>query len=189
MDALLALSSPAWAGLSAVGGAVVGGLIAGTATYVIEGRRQEFERSEHDKDRTREDEARRAAVRGIARVLQSQLVAEQTIWQVALQGNMWPPRVFRRATPLSEADQQLLAANLSVEEWVAVTGAESDLSGLRAIHDQAISVAVAAGRSDVAPLPLSGADEPVRHLIEQLKGAVRALARLAHPPSEVPGPG
>jgi hypothetical protein len=42
---LLGLSTPAWSALSALGGALVGGLVTGGATYLLEGRRQDFERS------------------------------------------------------------------------------------------------------------------------------------------------
>ena len=68
---VLALSTPAWSGLSAIGGALVGGAIAGGATYKIEGARQAFDRAEKETDRKREDDQRRTVVRGVARVMQA----------------------------------------------------------------------------------------------------------------------
>jgi len=46
----------AWSGLSAVGGALVGGATTGYVTYKSEKARQVFEREQRNADRDREDE-------------------------------------------------------------------------------------------------------------------------------------
>jgi hypothetical protein len=90
-------------------------------------KRQTFERGERDKDRSREDDARRAAVRGIARVLQARFASKQILWQSALDMGVWPPSILTPVAPFPETDQLSLAANLSSEEWAEIVSAESAL--------------------------------------------------------------
>lgn len=182
MDGLLALSTPGWAGLAALGGALIGGLVAGGATYVVEHGRQDFERNERERDRTRDDEARRATVRGIARVLQGRFLRERTIWQAALELGVFPPQILQNAAPLSDTDQQLLAANVSIEEWNAIINAEAVLGGMRAIRDQAANSPDAEGSvGEVQRLWLKDPEaKGVRDLIGKLDEASSALTRLSN---------
>ncbi|HEU5244166.1 MAG TPA: hypothetical protein VFU33_07180 [Gaiellaceae bacterium] len=184
MDLVLALSTPGWAGLSALGGALIGGLVAGGATYTVEGRRQDFERGERDRDRTREDDARRAVVRGIARALVARLTTEQAAWETALEHDVWPPSVFQRSPPLPEPDQQLLAANASAEEWAAVANAQASLSVMRDAHEYLVNDPESSSEDVNIPLE-DGGRRNAQVLIASLKEARKALGRLAelHPGS------
>src|ERR1700751_4777032 len=110
---LVALSTPAWSGLSAVLGALVGGAVTGFATYRIEQRRQNFERQ-------RDASEREAIARGTARVMRLRYNRVESVLATSLKQGIWPPMKIDFDRPMPLEDQKLVASLIGADEWAAV---------------------------------------------------------------------
>jgi hypothetical protein len=172
---ILALSTPGWSALAALGGALIGGLVTGGATLKLEHSRQSFERGERAKDRQRDDDERAALARGAARMMRTRYADTWAVLTTVAQRGAWPPHDLVQPPPLE--DQKLVAAAATAAEWAAVEAAEFT-----------ISLAVEARRDDASRADAEGADvvtmtegwEPIIvGASEKAQAADSALARLS----------
>jgi hypothetical protein len=147
-------------GLFALGGVLLGGLLTGAVTYVLESKRE------------------RKAIRAAARVLIDAIKSPMINTQVLLEDGRWfvaPGDDARKhfSTELWEEHRQLLAAGLSPDGWRAVSNAFRSLRGLGAIFAQ---------RSSEDP-PDEARRFDIDILYKNVEASAGALARVADLPS------
>jgi hypothetical protein len=183
---ILALSTPAWSALSALGGALVGGFVTGAATLKIEQSRQTFESGERTKDRERDDAARAALVRGAARVMRLRFGEIATTMQTTIETRHWSPREFPAAASADE--QKLVAAAATADEWGAVDAAEFAIGLVTQAREWDRGTTGATGLM-TAPLDEGWNDAMLFAALDGARKADTALAKLAgDPPRNFPEP-
>jgi hypothetical protein len=176
---ILALSTPAWSGLSAIGGALVGGTVTGLATYKIEGRRQEFDKQQRQQDRAREDALNAAVTRGVARVMGSRYEQIAGTIETCLNRNIWVPPEIKFDPAPSLEDRKLVAAAANVWEWQAIATAESALDLAETVREMLPEVRP---RSDAGSFEIKKDELPqLQKVVALLRAAQTELDRLANP--------
>ncbi len=177
MTLLLGLSTPGWAALAALGGALVGGLVTGAATYLLEGKRQRFEREQRDTDREREDAA--TATAAVARVLRTRYEWLAEAIEASFKGGYWLPTAIEPAPPLE--DRKLLATFATKDEWDMVDAAEAELATLIQARELVFSTRGGLGAgSGLAVVRVEEVDrDAIVQTVEACRRARAALDRLA----------
>ena len=124
------LLTPALTFFGALGGVVLGGLIARRNLFDIEERRAAQDRSMEDWRQAKEDAAEKRRVRGIARALSTELQERQSLVVACAGHRMWWPPGRAAALPIADDDRTLLGVWLRDDVWDALSHARELLASL-----------------------------------------------------------